>query len=625
MKGYNQSIEEKFYEQYSVTEYCSCTLAGDKKDVIVNGYEIDIPLERYPVRITYYESGWGKEYHEKKTELSDKKEFYIENTRGRSSHQYHPFCIIECEDNFIILLAIAWSGNWYLKVTEDGRILTGQTKEMFTRVLKARENFYSPTVIKALTEDGDLDNLINRMHRFGRDEWLKQNEGSRSLWTEWNHWWTFEDSQINEEVFLSNARTAAEIGIELCTLDAGWFGSNRDITWSKLQGDWSQYNQERFPHGIRYLSDAVHTNGMKFGIWMEPEGMGYFSKLREEHPEWEALRDGRSYENPYICLGNKEAEEWLFEAMSSVAEETGCDHMKLDFNLDPELGCNREDHGHQKSDGLQAHYEGYYRVLNRLGEKFPSLVFENCSSGGLRTDYGIMKRAHTTFLSDVDISSHSLNCFWHLSMFLPPENILHWTWSQTLEYEDGSHVFEPFLIDDNTQESRIRYTIRVAMLHQIGMSRDLTKLSDKCKNLIKEELEFYKNHVRPLLRSGEFYHILRTDDIFAFLMKDQEKGYLFLYNIGNETRQPMLKLKGYDKRRSYRIKNIDTGSVQKLTGKQLMEEGLLADILAGETAVIYCIKMTNKLTKLFPRVIVSSVKNVFERGSKSERVNFHSP
>lgn len=595
MKAYNQTIEKKFYEQYSVTEYCSSTLAGDKKEVTVLGYEIEIPPERNPVRITYYESGWGKEYREKKSELQDKKEFYIENTRGRSSHQYHPFCIIECEDGVIMLLAIAWSGNWYLKITEDGRILTGQTKEMFARVLKAGEVFYSPSVIKAQTEDGNLDSLINHMHGFGRDIWLKHNSESRCLWTEWNHWWTFEDSQINEEVFLSNARAAAELGIELCTLDAGWFGNNRDITWSKLQGDWSHYNRERFHHGIRYLSDAVHKDGMKFGIWMEPEAMGALSELRKEHPEWEALRDGKSYENPYVCLGNKEAEEWLFQAMSSLAEETACDHMKLDFNLDPELGCNREDHGHQKNDGLQAHYEGYYRVLKRLSEKFPHLVIENCSSGGLRTDYGIMKRAHTAFISDVDVSSHSLNCFWHLSMFLPPENILHWAWSQTLEYEDGSHVFESFLIDDKTEESRIKYTIRAAMLHQLGMSRDLTKLSKSCKSLIKEELDFYKIHIRPLLGKGEFYHILRTDGIFAFLIKDREKGYLFLYNTSNIAHQPKLVLKGYNNGHKYRIENIDTGSVQELTGNQLMEQGFLADTIAGETAAIYIVHLVDAL------------------------------
>ncbi|SHO43401.1 alpha-galactosidase [Anaerocolumna xylanovorans] len=587
MKAYSQSIRKKLYEQYSVTEYCSCTLAGDIEEVTLCGYEMDIAAARYPVCITYYESGWGKEYRERKFDLGERQEFYIENTRGRSSHQYHPFCIIACEDNVVMLLALAWSGNWYLRITEDGRILSGQTKEMFTRVLKAGEEFYSPSVITAQTEDGDLDTLINRMHRFGRDIWLKYNAESRSLWTEWNHWWTFEDCGINEEVFLANARKAAELGIELCTLDAGWFGNSTDITWSKLQGDWSKCNKERFPHGIRYLSDNVHKERMKFGIWMEPEAMGTMSELRKEHPEWEALRDGKPCNSPYVCLGNKETEEWLFQTMTALVEDTGCDHIKLDFNLDPELGCNREDHGHQKNDGLQVHYEGYYRVLKRVGERFPHLVIENCSSGGLRTDYGIMKWAHTAFLSDVDISSHSLNCFWHLSMFLPVENILHWIWSETREYEDGTHVFESFPMDEDAEESRIKYTLRAAMLHQLGISRDLTKLSPKWSRLIKSELDFYKNCIRPLLGKGDFFHVLRTEDIYAFLIKDEEKGYLFLYNTGSTVHQPSLIIRGYDNSCKCKIENIDTGVGQYYRGKQLLEQGFPADAINGESAAIY--------------------------------------
>lgn len=598
-KNCNPSICKKIYEQYSVTEYCSYTTGSRREEVTVEGFETDISCVSPPARILYFESGWGREYGKREENLKETRGFYIENTRGRASHQYHPFCIITCEDNTLMLLALAWSGNWYINITEDGKIKAGQTAEMFTRILKAGEEYYSPPVLAAEAEDGSINTLADRMHRFGREVWFNYNAESQSLWTEWNPWWTYEDSCINEEVFLRNADRAAELGIELCTLDAGWFGTPSNITWSKLQGDWGEWNRERFPRGIRCLSDYIHAKGMKFGIWMEPEALGAMSELRIVHPEWEALRDGRTYENPYLCLGNREAREWLFAAMSELIEDTGCDHIKLDFNLDPELGCNREDHGHQAGDGLNAHYEGYYQVLEDLGRKYPHLVIENCSSGGLRTDYGMLKRTHTTFLSDVDISAHSLNCFWYLSLLLPPEKILHWVWSETREYEDGTHVFESLPIEEDTEDYRIKYAVRAAMLHQIGFSRNLTALPYRCFQIIKRELDFYKLNIRPLLLKGKLYHLLNKDGIYGFLIKDKMTGYLFLYNTnryhtnrinaGDRTVKDYLSLilEGYEEHIQYRIEDIDTGNAVHLNGTQLKEQGLTLDCPGKESAAVY--------------------------------------
>ncbi len=60
-------------------------------------------------------------------------------------------------------------------------------------------------------------------------------------------------------------------------------------------------------------------------------------------------------------------------------------------------------------------------------QDFPEVVLENCSSGGLRIDLGILRQTHMTFLSDPDWPVHDLQIFWGASTMLAPDVLLHWS------------------------------------------------------------------------------------------------------------------------------------------------------------------------------------------------------
>ena len=69
-------------------------------------------------------------------------------------------------------------------------------------------------------------------------------------------------------------------------LDDGWFGNKypRDSDHAGL-GDWEP-NRKKLPHGIGHLVKEAEANGIKFGIWLEPEMVNPKSELYEKHPEW---------------------------------------------------------------------------------------------------------------------------------------------------------------------------------------------------------------------------------------------------------------------------------------------------------------------------------------------------
>jgi len=565
------------HKPYSVKECGLCVKNKGKATKMLEGlYQTvckNLPTDKF--EIVYYRSGWGQEYREERRRLSTGESFYIENTRGRSSHQHHPLVQLQFDDGEAFLIGYAWSGNWFFEINSQGDVRIGQNATMFSMHLEPGKEILSPSIL--IANGNNITQAVLSMTRFMKHYWMPLNQNN-PIMVEWNHWWTYEDVDMNEIVFRRNADEAAELGINLCTLDAGWYGSG-DVIWSKKQGDWNEVNKEKFSHGLRFLSDYVHQKGMKFGIWMEPEAMGALSSLRKTHPEFEAIRDQKTYENPYICLGNPEAEQWLLNQITAVIEESCCDWLKLDFNLDPEYGCNRTDHGHQAGNGLWEHYQGYYRILDLLHKKYPKLMIENCSSGGLRCDFGMLRHVQTTFLSDVDTVIHSLESFWVLSHFVPAIGILHWVWSQTRRYEDGSYVFPSYDINKDTEDGQLKFMLRTAMLHQMGFSRDLTSLPDNKKSIIREELEFYKTVMIQYLIYGDIVHLTHTDTHMGFQYQYESSNLVILFCIhkGKHAEKTRVRLQLLEKEKRYLIEYMDSGNVVEAYGEKLMKQGLWVD------------------------------------------------
>ncbi len=81
----------------------------------------------------------------------------------------------------------------------------------------------------------------------------------------WNSWNTF-GKDINEELILKTAEFIAESGLKGCgydyvVIDDCWAEKERDEN-GNLRAD-----QEKFPNGIKYIADKIHSMGLKLGIY----------------------------------------------------------------------------------------------------------------------------------------------------------------------------------------------------------------------------------------------------------------------------------------------------------------------------------------------------------------------
>src|SRR5882757_6735705 len=87
-----------------------------------------------------------------------------------------------------------------------------------------------------------------------------------------NNWAGFEcNSQFGEALFVKTADAIVKLGLnklgyDYVNIDDCWMQHDRDAN-GNLQVDTT-----RFPHGMKWLGDYIHSKGLKFGIYEDEIG-----------------------------------------------------------------------------------------------------------------------------------------------------------------------------------------------------------------------------------------------------------------------------------------------------------------------------------------------------------------
>ncbi len=96
-------------------------------------------------------------------------------------------------------------------------------------------------------------------------------------WNSWNNFGTEIDEQLIRE--MTDALVASgmkDAGYQYVCLDDGWQGKRGD-----------QWNETRFPNGMKAIGDYVHSKGLRFGIYTRPEWVrGEEEKVAAAFASW---------------------------------------------------------------------------------------------------------------------------------------------------------------------------------------------------------------------------------------------------------------------------------------------------------------------------------------------------
>ena len=174
--------------------------------------------------------------------------------------------------------------------------------------------------------------------------------------------------------------------------------------WWTDAGTW-EVDKERFPKGIREISDHAHANGMQFVLWFEPERAGPGTWLAENHPEW--ILGGKN--GGLVNLGNHDAWKWIVDRIDSLIKSEGRRCLSAGLQHRP-AGLSGAAPTPTDRQGIteNRHVSGYLAYWDELLRRNPKLWIDSCASGGRRNDLETLRRAVPLLRSDCYIdASHT--------------------------------------------------------------------------------------------------------------------------------------------------------------------------------------------------------------------------
>lgn len=493
----------------------------------------------------------------------------IGSRRGTSSHQYNPGVILAGkntnEDSGSCYgMLFVYSGNFLVEAEKDQydqtRIQMGLTDELFAYSLEAGAEFTAPEVILSYTNKG-LSRLSQQYHHCIMNH-ICQGKYVHANRPVLINSWEAAYFDFTGDTIVELAKEAKALGIDMVVMDDGWFGKRNDDNSSL--GDW-YVNEEKLGGTLTKLIERVNAEGVKFGIWIEPEMVSEDSDLYREHPEWAITIPGRkpvrSRNQLVLDFSRKEVRDEIFKRICAVLDQGNVEYIKWDMN--------RSLADIYAPNVTYDYVLGVYDFLEKLTNRYPDILIEGCSGGGGRFDAGMLYYTPQIWCSDNTDAINRTRIQYGTSFFYPVAAM-------------GSHVSAV----PNHQTGRVTsmHTRGVAaMSGTFGYELNPALLNAKEKAEIRAQLAQYREY-QELIREGDYYRLSNPfQDNFAAWMvvsDDRSKALVSVIRLTAEANPPAayVTLKGMEEDAFYREKT--TGKVYP--GVALMEAGILLPAAMSE-------------------------------------------
>lgn len=484
----------------------------------------------------------------------------------------------EEEEGEVIGGALAWSGNFRLCFELDVRdqlhLTAGINPFGSAYHLNAGQVFETPEMIFTYSSAGKGP-VTRRFHRWARRYVLRGGAQPQPIVL---NSWEGAYFSFDEDTLTRMMTDAATLGVELFVLDDGWFGNKYPRNDETVGlGDW-QVNADKLPRGLDYLIDHAEKEGLKFGIWLEPEMISPKSELAEAHPDWIIRRPNREpwlWRHQLILdLSNPAVQEFVFKAVDDLLiAHPRIAYVKWDCNRHIEnfgssyLPADRQSH-------LWVEYvRGLYAVYDRLTKAHPTVMIQACASGGGRVDFGALARHHEFWASDNTDPFTRIQIQWGIGHFYPAMAM-------------AAHV-SASPNHETLAMSPLKFRFDVAMAGRLGIELQPADMTAEDLEFSRHCIAEYKR-VREVIQTGDLYRLISPHKehraASVIVSENQTHAIVFAYNIHFHVQQdfPVLKLRGLDLNKMYRVRELNRlpeeslvdGNGETFSGKFLIKHGL---------------------------------------------------
>lgn len=503
----------------------------------------------------YFRSSWcneGNHYIKGFQELElyshfNSRAFTAETTGTWPCHEYIPLFVVEQKNAEICtavqiessatwrfelgLTSYGMDNSFYMHGGVGNELGTGWKKE-----LQPEEKLYTPSVSLAVAM-GDVENALNYMHLHQSRVLTNRSTSDKNLPVMYNDWLYLEGKQ-NEATIEKQLDILEKAGVEVFITDAGWFcDPNLSIDKGNIwhMTGYYEYNQDRFPNGMKYIADKIKEHNMRAGIWCEIECLGDKSPLYND-PEMLLCINGKPVTDAshrFLNFTSPKVIKYANDIFDRFVE-WGFEYVKIDYNSDSAPGS---DNCGDKNivQGQYNNRKAYDNWIESLRKKHPQLIIESCSSGGMRLEYNSLSRADMASITDQNNFKLLGGMLYNVTKAIHPSQC--GTWAYTSQ---------------TTNDREFVYSLVNAMLGRIHLSGDFEDANDYQKKALIDSVALYKKY-RHILNdcfvyhhSGLYYTYKNDERIICFEIRsiDNTESVVMLQRTGCENDTFDLKLSG---------------------------------------------------------------------------------
>ena len=552
----------------------------EKKPVTLQKYASSLlHLNRGKYFLTEFAGDWAHEANITERELAFGKKVIDTKLGARANMFVSPFFQLSVdnpsEENTgeVIVGTLGWTGNFRFTFEVDNlnhlRILSGINPYASEYNLPAGEVFRTPDFYFTYSLNGKGQASRN-FHDWARRYQVK--DGNETRMTLLNNWEaTYFD--FNEDKLIGLIGEAKHLGVDMFLLDDGWF-ANKYPRSSDHQGlgDWTE-TADKLPNGIGRLTAEAQKQGVKFGIWIEPEMVNPKSELYEKHKDWVIHlpnRDEYYFRNQMVLdLSNPAVQDHVF----GVVDQLMTKYPDIAFF---KWDCNSPITNIYSSylKGKQTHLyidyvKGLYKVLDRVKAKYPNLPMMLCAGGSGRSDYEALKYFTEFWPSDNTDPIERLFIQWGFSQVFPSKTLC-------------AHV------TTWNKKANVKFRTEVAMMGKLCFDIKLDDLTDDEQAYCRQAIQEY-NRLKPVVLEGDLFRLVSPYEgnhtSSMYVDKAKNKAVVFAFDIHPRYGEHILpvRLQGLDANKMYHVKEINLmpgagasmgGNDQNYSGEYLMTVGL---------------------------------------------------
>lgn len=400
---------------------------------------------------------------------------YLEDVKKKKMR----FISAECDGGWRIQLGhsagyVGQNAGWYL---ESDAISASDIATSL--MLDGGEDYTSPAILVGFV-DGGFDEATEALTRARRELYRSEiaplmfNDYMDCLWC-----------NVNDEITEKLAKKAANLGAEGYCIDSGWFCALHN-NYGKL-GDWTPNNERFLNGGLKGTLAKIKELGLVPGVWTELEVCSKNAEAFNLPDEYFITSNGRRVggeDRYFFDMSNPKVCEYLTNKIEALYD-IGVRYVKNDFNAALRWSTD--------ANVVYKNQRASMEFYKSIKERFPDLIIENCGSGGLRADYGMLKYFSIQSTSDQEIYYLNPPIIQGMVANILPEHAGIWSYPYPHLFDD--RLDETAILKDAESLSNGKQTIFNMVNGLAGnlyLSGRIDYADDFNNKLIKEGVELFK-------------------------------------------------------------------------------------------------------------------------------------